>query len=166
MVKYNDYNNKKAYEKYKKVIVAEKKFFEENGLKGECLEKILEYTEKQFKEECSYNLHKVSINIIDKSDEYTEESRNALYYGNKDNLVVEIDFSQHSYLGWIQEIKNEKILAVLMELNYEELKILTEILIKGETIKDTAIVIGCSRQRVSRIYKKILTMLKSAVEKE
>ena len=109
MAKYNDYNNKKAYEKYKKVIAAEKKFFEENGLKGERLENILEYTEKQFKEECSYNLHKVSINVIDKSDEYTEESRNALYYGNKDRLMLEIDFSQYSYLGWIQEIKNEKI---------------------------------------------------------
>ena len=50
MAKYNDYNNKKAYEKYKKVIAAEKKFFEENGLKGERLENILEYTKKQFKE--------------------------------------------------------------------------------------------------------------------
>lgn len=166
MAKYNDYNNKKAYEKYKKVIVAEKKFFEENGLKGERLEKVLEYTEKQFKEECSYNLHKVSINIIDKFNEYTEESRNALYYNNKDSLIVEIDFSQHSYFGWIQEIKNERILAVLMGLSDEELKILTEILIKGETIKETAIVIGCSRQRVSRIYKRILIRLKAAVEKE
>ena len=164
MVKYNDYNNKKAYEKYKKVIAAERKFFEDNGLKGESLEKVLEYTEKQFKEECSYNLHKVSINVIDKSDEYTEESRNALYYGNKDRLMVEIDFSQHSYLGWIQEIKNEKILDVLRRLTDEELKILTEILIKGETIKDTAVVIGCSRQRVSRIYKKILDKLKVAIE--
>lgn len=166
MAKYNDYNNKKAYEKYKKEIATEKKFFEENGLKGENLEKVMEYTEKQFKEECSYNLHKVSINIIDKSDEYTEEGRNALYYENKNRLILEIDFSQHSYLGWIQEIKNEKILDVLIGLSDEELKILTEILIKGETIKETAIVIGCSRQRVSRIYKKILTMLKSAVEKE
>lgn len=164
MAKYNDYNNKKAYEKYKKAIAAERKFFEDNGLKGERLEKVLEYTEKQFREECSYNLHKVSINIIDKYDEYTDESRNALYYDNKDSLIVEIDFSQHSYLGWIQEIKNEKILDVLMGLSYEELKILTEILIKGETIKDTAVVIGCSRQRVSRIYKNILITLKNAVK--
>ena len=159
MTKYNDYNNKKAYEKYKKVIAAERKFFEDNGLKGEKLEKILKYTEKQFKEECSYNLHKLSIDIIDKSDEYTDESRNALYYGNKDNLIVEIDFSQHSYLGWIQEIKDERILKVLNKLNDEELKILTEILIKRESIKDTAILIGCSRQRISRIYKKILNKL-------
>ena len=165
MAKYNDYNNKKAYEKYKKVIAAEKKFFEENGLKGESLEKVLEYTEKQFKEECSYNLHKVSINVIDKSDEYTEESRNALYYGNKDSLIVEIDFSKYSYLGWIQEIKNEKILEVLRRLTDEELKILTEILIKGETIKDTANVLGCSRQRISRIYNKMLERLKASIER-
>lgn len=164
MAKYNDYNNKKAYEKYKKVIAKEKKFFEENGLKGDKLEKILEYTESQFKEECSYNLHKVSINVIDRSDEYTDESRNALYYNNKDKLIIEIDFSQHSYLGWIQEIKNEKILSVLMGLSDEERKILTEILIKGETIKDTARIIKCSRQRVSRVYKKILDKLKVAME--
>ncbi len=164
MVKYNDYNNKKAYKKYKKIIAAEKKFFEDNGLKGERLEKVLEYTEKQFKEECSYNLHKVSINIIDKYDEYTDESRNSLYYDNRDSLTVEIDFSQYSYLGWIQEIKDERILMVLKDLSDEELKILTEISIKGHTIKDTALIIKCSRQRVSRIYNKILERLRVSLE--
>ena len=87
-----------------------------------------------------------------------EESQNPIY--NNSYIAVEIDFSKYSYWGWIQEIKDEKILAAIGRFNKKDLFILSEIAIYNQSIRNVAESMGLSRQWVHRRYRIIIQRLK------
>lgn len=74
-------------------------------------------------------------------------------------IAVEIDFSKYSYWGWIQEIKDEKILAAIGRLNKNDLFILSEIAIYNQSIVNVAESMGLTRQLVHKRYKRIIKKL-------
>ena len=86
-----------------------------------------------------------------------EESQNPIY--NNSYIAVEIDFSKYSYWGWIQEIKDEKILVAIGRLNKKDLFILSEIAIYNQSIRSMAESMWFSRQWVHGRYKRIIKKL-------
>ena len=149
------YNNKKAYNEFRKYIRKEKCFMKNAGMSEEDIGEIHSLTMKQFNENNKYQRTTVSLDLY--IEDMYEESQNPIY--NNSYIAVEIDFSKYSYWGWIQEIKDEKILAVIGRLNKNDLFILSEIAIYNQSIRNVAESMGISRQWVHRRYKKLIEKL-------
>lgn len=151
------YNNKKAYNEFRKYIRKEKCFMKNTGMSEEDISEIHSLTMKQFNEDNKYQRTTVSLDLY--IEDMYEESQNPIY--NNSYIAVEIDFSKYSYWGWIQEIKDEKILAAIGRLNKKDLFILSEIAIYNQSIRNVAESMGFSRQWVYRRYKIIIQGLKN-----
>ena len=123
------YNNKKAYNEFRKYIRKEKCFMKNTGMSEEDISEIHSLTMKQFNEDNKYHRTTVSLDLY--IEDMYEESQNPIY--NNSYIAVEIDFSKYSYWGWIQEIKDEKILAAIGRLNKNDLFILSEIAIYNQS---------------------------------
>lgn len=149
------YNNKKAYNEFRKYIRKEKCFMKNAGMSEEDISEIHSLTMKQFNEDNKYQRTTVSLDLY--IEDMYEESQNPIY--NNNYIAVEIDFSKYSYWGWIQEIKDEKILAAIGRLNKKDLFILSEIAIYNQSIRNVAESMGLSRQWVHRRYKRIIKKL-------
>ena len=111
------YNNKKAYNEFRKYIRKEKCFMKNAGMSEEDISEIHSLTMKQFNEDNKYQRTTVSLDLY--IEDMYEESQTPIY--NNSYIAVEIDFSKYSYWGWIQEIKDEKILAAIGRLNKKDL---------------------------------------------
>lgn len=151
------YNNKKAYNEFRKYIQKEECFMKSSGMSEKDISEIHSLTMKQFNEDNRYQRTIVSLDLYI-GDMY-EESQNPIY--NNSYIAVEIDFSKYSYWGWIQEIKDEKILAAIGRLNKKDLFILSEIAIYNKSVRNVAESMGLSRQWVYRRYKIIIQRLKN-----
>ena len=149
------YNNKKAYNEFRKYIRKEKCFMKNTGMSEEDISEIHSLTMKQFNEDNKYQRTTVSLDLY--IEDMYEESQNPIY--NNSYIAVEIDFSKYSYWGWIQEIKDEKILAAIGRLNKKDLFILSEIAIYNQSIRNVAESMGLSRQWVHGRYKRIIKKL-------
>ena len=123
------YNNKKAYNEFRKYIRKEKCFMKSSGMTEEDINEICTLTMKQFNEDNRYQKTTISLDLY--IEDMYEESQNPIY--NNSYIAVEIDFSKYSYWGWIQEIKDEKILAAIGRLNKNDLFILSEIAIYNQS---------------------------------
>ncbi|MBQ8604146.1 MAG: hypothetical protein IJ410_04810 [Oscillospiraceae bacterium] len=150
------YNNKKAYNEFRKYIRKEKCFMKSAGMSEEDINEIHSLTMKQFNEDNRYHRTTISLDLY--IEDMYEESQNPIY--NNSYIAVEIDFSKYSYWGWIQEIKDEKILAAIGRLNKNDLFILSEIAIYNQSIRNVAGSMGLSRQWVHRRYRIIIQRLK------
>ena len=150
------YNNKKAYNEFRKYIRKEKCFMKSSGMTEEDINEICTLTMKQFNEDNRYQKTTISLDLY--IEDMYEESQNPIY--NNSYIAVEIDFSKYSYWGWIQEIKDEKILAAIGQLNKKDLFILSEIAIYNQSIRNVAESMGLSRQWVHRRYRIIIQRLK------
>lgn len=151
------YNNKKAYNEFRKCMRKEKCFMKRAGMTEKDITEIHSLTMKQFNEDNKYQRTTVSLDLY--IEDMYEESQNPIY--NNSYIAVEIDFSKYSYWGWIQEIKDEKILAAIGRLNKNDLFILSEIAIYNQSIVNVAESMGLSRQWVYRRYKIIIQGLKN-----
>ena len=149
------------YKEYYKKNLEEKIFFEKNGLKGDALEDVMEYTHSQFVEDCYFYKHNMSLDSLTEGME--EEGRSPLLKKYVEKMSCEIDLTKYTYLGWIGDIEDERIYKVLKMLEKDELIILTEIAIKHKRIIDTAEMLGYSRHRTSRKYKGVLNKIKEAI---
>ena len=87
------------------------------GMREEDISEIHSLTMKQFNKDNKYQRTTVSLDLY--IEDMYEESQNPIY--NNSYIAVEIDFSKYSYWGWIQEIKDEKILAAIGRLNKKDL---------------------------------------------
>ena len=150
------YNNKKAYNEFRKCIRKEKCFMKSSGMTEEEINEICTLTMKQFNEDNRYQKTTISLDLY--IEDMYEESQNPIY--NNSYIAVEIDFSKYSYWGWIQEIKDEKILAAIGRFNKKDLFILSEIAIYNQSIRNVAESMGLSRQWVHRRYRIIIQRLK------
>ncbi|MBE6865822.1 MAG: sigma-70 family RNA polymerase sigma factor [Ruminococcaceae bacterium] len=149
------YNNKKAYNEFKKYIRKEKCFMKNTGMSEEDISEIHSLTVKQFNEDNKYQRTTVSLDLY--IEDMYEESQNPIY--NNSYIAVEIDFSKYSYYGWIQEVKDERILEAIRRLNKKDLFILSEIVIYNQSIRNVAESMGLSRQWVHGRYKRIIKKL-------
>ena len=151
------YNNKKAYNEFRKCMRKEKCFMKSAGMTEEDINEICTLTMKQFNEDNRYQKTTISLDLY--IEDMYEESQNPIY--NNSYIAVEIDFSKYSYWGWIHEIKDEKLLAAIGRLNKKDLFILSEIAIYNQSIRNVAESMGLSRQWVHRRYKIIIQGLKN-----
>ena len=149
------YNNKKAYNEFRKYMRKDRCFMKSAGMSEENINEIYTLTIKQFNEDNKYQRTTVSLDLY--IEDMYEESQNPIY--NNSYIAVEIDFSKYSYWGWIQEIKDEKILAAIGRLNKKDLFILSEIAIYNQSIRNVAESMGLSRQWVHGRYKRIIKKL-------
>ena len=149
------YNNKKAYNEFRKCIRKEKCFMKSAGMTEKDITEIHSLTMKQFNEDNKYQRTTISLDLY--IEDMYEESQNPIY--NNSYIAIEIDFSKYSYWGWIQEIKDEKILAAIGRLDKKELFILSEVAIYNQSIQDVAKSMGLSRQWVHGKYKRIIKKL-------
>ena len=149
------YNNKRAYNEFRKYMRKERCFMKSSGMTEEDINEICTLTMKQFNEDNRYQKTTISLDLY--IEDMYEESQNPIY--NNSYIAVEIDFSKYSYWGWIQEIKDEKILAAIGRLNKKDLFILSEIAIYNQSIRNVAESMGLSRQWVHGRYKRIIKKL-------
>lgn len=158
------FSKSKSYKKFRKHSLDEKMFFEANGLTGEKLEEILKLTNEQFIGDNKFNRYNVSLDLYVQDME--DDGKSPLLKSNIDKLTYNMNISDASYFAWINDVNDENLVAVLNEFSEIDLKILTEIVIKNNTINKTAELIGYSRQWTSVKYKKIIEKLRRELHRK
>lgn len=158
------FSKSKSYKNFRKHSLDEKIFFESNGLTGKKLEEILKLTNEQFIGDNKFNRNNVSLDLYVRDME--DDGKSPLLKSNIDKLTYNMNISDASYFAWINDVNDENLVAVLNEFSEIELKILTEIVIKNNTINKTAELIGYSRQWTSVKYKKIIEKLRRELHRK
>ena len=154
----------KAYSEFNCYIEKERAFFLENGMSAEHTEMLIEYTKQQFRDDCAYNDHNISLYNYTAGME--EEGKSPFivmawdtglkrHRNNNDDGYI--------YLNWIETIKNEKLKEYFSSLSIEDKIILIEIFFNNKTQVELAEKLGISRQTVAKRYNRIFKEMKIAM---
>ena len=152
-----------VYNEFYKSIESEKEFLLSNGMSVENVELITEFTKQQFKSDCVYNQHNISL--YQYTADMEEEGRSpflvmAWDVGLRKRKTDKKD--EYVYLSWIETIKNEKLKEYLTSLKIEDKIIFVEIFFNKKTQVELAEKLGISRQTVAKRYNKIFEEIENA----
>jgi len=151
----------KAYSEFNCYIEKERAFFLENGMSAEHTEMLIEYTKQQFRDDCAYNDHNISLYNYTAGME--EEGRSPFIVMAWDTSLKKNKNNNddgYIYLSWIETIKNEKLKEYLSSLSIEDKIIFIEIFFNKKTQIDLAERLGITRQTISKRYNKIFEGIK------
>ena len=155
-------NRAKAYKEFYNSIESERKFFMENGMSTEDTEIIVNYTTQQFKSDCVYNQHNISLYTYTSGMEEEGKSPFIVMAWNAGLKKTRRNHeNEYIPLSWIDTVKNTKLRTYLEAMKIEEKIILTELTLNKRTQIDVASHLGLSRQTVSKIYNRILGEIKA-----
>lgn len=152
----------KAYGEFNRYIEKERIYFLENGMSVEHTEMLIEYTKQQFRDDCAYNDHNISLYTFTEGME--EEGKSPFIVMSWDNGLKKNrknNKDEYIYLNWIAAVKNQKLRTYLEAMSIEEKIILTELTLNKSTQIDVASHLGLSRQTVSKIHNRILDEIKN-----
>ena len=148
-----------VYNEFYKSIESEKEFMLNNGMSAENVELIAEITKQQFKSDCVYNQHNISL--YQYTADMEEEGRSPyIVLGWEATVKSNKKQEEYVYLNWIDTIKNNTLRTYFDALKIEEKIIFTEIFFNKRTKVEVAEHIGLTRQTVAKIYNRISEEIK------
>lgn len=125
------------------------------GMTEEQIQKMFEFDFSLYKKRRNEAIHTQSFDFERFDENVSDEGKNPLLDKFTEDLTVEIDYSQSTRFGWVEEIENPKLIQAIRELDKYELEILTEMVIDGFTQTEIAEAKGVSQQSISKKFMKV-----------
>jgi len=151
------------YAKFRAEQKKQREYYLSLGMAEEAIKEIEKFDKEEFLRELAYKRNTIPWDITTPF-ETDDESKNPLYERNIEKLTVTIDtYCSSERHGWIEEIENPLLLKAIHQLTYDQIELITLLVIEERTNNEAAQIMGLSAQattnrmtRIKKIFKEIL----------
>lgn len=152
------WNNAKERAKFIARLAREEKEYRAAGMTDEQIAEIQAFDWDQFRSERRYQMHTQDFSFDDFSEDGAgEESQSPLY----EKFIEQLSYTMESTpkregrYSWLDEIEDERILNAINQLTWEQIKLLTYIIVDGLDQAELGRKLNVSQAAISQRFSTI-----------